>query len=196
MKRLLLITVIMNGVLMMNGVSQNLKRNPLPPPPSPNEKWLKCVPLNKYSAVQRKQFYPFNQSSLVKIISFKEYINIDTLITGVTESTIFADLQNQPKIFESFTLNQKQLNELTYILYNYGFKTKKYEEESMCYYPRNAIVFYDKKGLPFEWIELCFECNGYKKTSKQVKTGDFCIGKYELLKHFFKKHKIHYGIDS
>ena len=180
----------------MKGVSQHIEREPLPPPPpTPNEKWLKCVPLNKYAATQRKQFYPFNQCSSVKLISFKEYINIDSthILTDKVEEN---DIQNQPKVFESFTLNQKQLNELTNILYNYGFKTKKYEEESMCYYPRNAIVFYDNKGLPFEWIELCFECNGYKKTSNQVKTGDFCIGKYELLKYFFKKHKIHYGIDS
>ena len=107
-----------------------------------------------------------------------------------------SDLSISPKVFESYLLNKSDMKSLTNILYNHSFSGKKYEVETMCYTPRNAIIFYNDRGFAFEWIEICFECSQYKKTSAKVQAGDFCIGKYELLKAFFQKNRIKYGTEN
>ncbi len=200
-------------LLNFNGLSQKkaIVKKPFPPspppPPSLNEPWLFCKYIPKYKASDRLKFYPFNKAEYVRIISFKEKVFTDTtnlLVTSLREkaltrkkflpSNLISNLSEQPKVFESYLLNKSDIKSLTNLLYNHSFSGRKYEEETMCYIPRNAIIFYDDRGFAFEWIEICFECLQYKKTSAKVQTGDFCIGKYELLHNFFKQHGIKYGI--
>lgn len=151
------------------------------PPPNPNSFRLKCVYANIYTEKQRLTFYPFNKASSVKLISFKDTINTE-ISDGKTKS------------YEVVTLNRQQMVQLTDILYNYSFKGKKYEEETNCYKPRNAIIFCDDQNVEFERIELCFECSQYKKSSDKMIVGDFCVGKYELLKNLFRKVGVKYGV--
>jgi hypothetical protein len=192
-------------LLSFSGFSQKkttAKLSPLPfppPPPSLNEQWLFCKYTPKYKALDRVKFYPFNKAGYVRIISFKEKVFTDTtnlFSNKILPDNVISDLSVQPKVFESYLLNKSDIKSLTNILYNHSFSGRKYEEETMCYIPRNAIIFYDDKGLAFEWIEICFECTQYKKTSAKVRAGDFCIGKYELLQAFFQKKGIKYGIEN
>ena len=185
-------------------ISKKLSLLPFPPPPpSLNEPWLFCKYIPKYKASDRLKFYPFNKAKYVRIISFKEDVFTDTtnffrdkILSSekVLPNNVISDLSVQPKVFESYLLNKSDIKSLTNILYNHSFSGKKYGEETMCYTPKNAIIFYDDRGFAFEWIEICFECSQYKKTSAKVQTGDFCIGKYELLNGFFKKYGIKHGI--
>ncbi len=171
-------------LLTLSLTAQTKSRLPFPsPPPNPNSFNLKCVHANSYTEKQRFAFYPFNKasSSSVKLISFKD-----------TQNTEISD--RKTKNYEEITLNKQEIVKLTDILYNYSFRGKRYEEETNCYEPRNAIIFCDNKGTEFERIELCFECSQYKKSSDKMMIGDFCVGKYELLKHLFRKVGIKYGV--
>jgi hypothetical protein len=191
-------------LLSFNAFSQKKSTRKLPPPPPPalDEPWLFCKYIPKYTVSDRLKTYPFNKATYVRIISFKEEVFTDTTKSfrkNILESRKFlpdnliSDLSIYPKIFESYLLSHSDIISLTNILYNHGFSGKKYEEETTCYIPRNAIIFYDNRGFAFEWIEICFECSQYKKTSEKVRTGDFCLGKYELLQDFFKKKGITHG---
>jgi len=44
------------------------------------------------------------------------------------------------------------------------------------------------------FIEICFECMDYRKSSKKVIAGDFCNHKYDLLKAFFQQAGRQFGI--
>lgn len=203
---ILLVAILLsfNG-LSQRKVSKKLSSLPFPlPPPALDEPWLFCKYIPKYKASDRLKFYPFNKAKYVRIISFKEQVFTDTTnvfqnkilsINKLLPSNVMSDLSVQPKVFESYLLNKTDIKSLTNILYNHSFSGKKYEEETTCYTPKNAIIFYDDRGFAFEWIEICFKCSQYKKTSSRIQAGDFCIGKYELLNTFFKKHDIKYGID-
>ena len=202
---ILLVAILLSftGLSQKKG-SKKLSPLPFPPmPPSLDEPWLLCKYIPKYNASDRLKFYPFNKAEYVRIISYKEEVCTDTtnLFSDKIRASrkrspdnVMSDLSVYPKVFESYLLNKSDIKSLTNILYNHSFSGKKYEEETMCYTPRNAIIFYDDRGFAFEWIEICFECSQYKKTSAKVQTGDFCIGKYELLNGFFKKYGIKYGI--
>jgi len=71
-----------------------------------------------------------------------------------------------PKLFEIKTLIPSQVDTLTDLTYNYGFKLKYKSKRKVyfigrltqCYNPRNAILFLDKNNNVFEFIEICFEC--------------------------------------
>ncbi|MCU0471050.1 MAG: hypothetical protein MUF58_20915 [Arcicella sp.] len=198
-------------LLSFSGLSQKKaieKKTPPPfppPPPSLNEPWLFCKYIPKYKASERLKFYPFNKAVYVRIISYKEEVFTDTTnffrdkilaSDKILPDNVMSDLSVQPKVFESYLLNKLDIQSLTNILYNHSFRGRKYEEGTMCYIPRNAIIFYDDRGFAFEWIEICFECSQYKKTSAKVQAGDFCIGKYELLRAFFQKKGIKYGTEN
>ncbi|MDZ7935988.1 MAG: hypothetical protein U5M51_13690 [Emticicia sp.] len=198
-------------LLSFSGLSQKkaiAKKTPPPFPPMPpslNESWLFCKYIPKYKVSNRLKFYPFNKAEYVRIISFKEKVVTDTTnffrdkilaSDKILPDNVMSDLSVQPKVFESCLLNKSDIKSLTNVLYNHSFSGKKYEVEMACYTPRNAIIFYDDRGFAFEWIEICFECTQYKKTSAKVQAGDFCIGKYELLQAFFKKKGIKYGTEG
>ena len=42
------------------------------------------------------------------------------------------------------------------------------EEESDCYYPHHAFVFYDKSRKPVGWLGLCLSCGTYAFSSKEA----------------------------
>ena len=55
-----------------------------------------------------------------------------------------------------------------------------------CYFPRNAVVFFDKLNKPFEYIEICFECHGIKYSNQEVVSTEACDRMYEELQSFFR----------
>ena len=93
------------------------------------------------------------------------------------------------------TLNKTEVQNLTNIIYNTGYKGHIFTiSESGCYNPRNAILFVDAIGKTFAFIEICFQCQGRRTSSAKVKVGEFCNQKYDLLKDFFKNAGIEIGI--
>ena len=90
-------------------------------------------------------------------------------------------------IKEEIDLTRQQSNSLFALL-----KTNMCEidEGAICYYPRHAILFYDSKGQPFSYIEICFECTNYRTSDKLPL--DFCYEKSQAIKDFFQSAGIKY----
>lgn len=163
-----------------------------------------CIKLTSKSFAERLKNYPFNVASRVQFVSFES--KIDTL----EGNTIINDSKGLPrkndticysKLFEIKNLSHSQVDQLTNILYNYGYrKNLKSEgviyigESSLCYIPRNAILFLDKEGKVFEFIEICFECDKIEVSSPSIGLGIMCTQKLTLLKIVFKKVGLEYGI--
>lgn len=83
---------------------------------------------------------------------------------------------------------------MTDILYNNVYRGFFFTIQSSCYSAKNAIIFLDKKGKLISFIEISFECESSRKSSKKVIAGDFCNQKYNLLKQFFNRSGIQFGI--
>jgi hypothetical protein len=99
------------------------------------------------------------------------------------------------KLKEIITINNPQIDSLTDIICNYGYKGIFYSfKENTCLYnPKNAILFLDKNEKTFAFIELCFKCGEYRMSNKRISIGELCSQKYELLKSFFIKCGVLYG---
>lgn len=151
----------------------------LPPTPDDFHDDPKCYHNGHLSKNERRQIFPFNQAESVKIISFnsklgKTPIQNDTIITS--------------KTFEIKTLSEKQIDQLTDILYNYNYSKKTNLisfSETGCYAPRHAIVFCNKSNQVISYIEICLECKKIVSGLPQESLGNFCDGKYKLLHQFF-----------
>jgi hypothetical protein len=149
-----------------------------------DEKNRNCAKRKNYSREQRIKFFPFNIATHIKLISFEGVLekvlrnSLDTLGKG----------SNHNKVSSIAKLNKNQVDSLTDILYNIGYRGRFYTiVENQCYIPRNAILFLNAKGATFAFIEICFECSGNRLSSPRIKSGDFCEQKYILLSDFFSK---------
>jgi hypothetical protein len=169
-----------------------LKKYPgVPPPPDDLEEDNRnCVHRKKLSASQRLKLFPFNKARKIQLVSFQE-TDSNTIEGELPVKNGFVDYS---LLKEVVTLIPSQVDSLTELLFNYGYKGVFYVDiQNLCYQPRNAIVFVDNHNRGFAFIELCFECENYQTSSKGIKTGDFCVQKYTLLKDFFLKQGIFYG---
>jgi hypothetical protein len=153
---------------------------------------------------QRLKNYPFNRAAQIQLVSFKRHN--DTLNGAI----IMSDKDSLPRkndticysrLFEVKNLTYTQVDKLTDILYNYGYRQQLkddgliYIETSLqCYIPRNAILFLDANGKVFEFIEICFECEKTRESSSKISLGVMCNQKLDLLKNFFKDVGFEYGI--
>ncbi|TZF99144.1 hypothetical protein FW781_04245 (plasmid) [Chryseobacterium panacisoli] len=168
------------------------------------------TPLNKRIAA-----FPFSKATKVKIISYNLNLKRSTANSYVTppppsktkedsirlakyydsikkntkfelreaiEQSIFAGIQ------ESRTLTLSEISELTDVIYNtcdkYYFKSV---SSSGCFFPRNAILFYDEDDKIFAYFEICFECSGIESSPRNIldpfKTCEYL---YPDLQKFFK----------
>lgn len=174
-----------------------------PPEPLTNKEWKteernhQCIHTKKFSVIQRLSKFPFTQASQVKLVSF--------YIKSLNDSNAFnlrlpiRDGNVDYSIFKEVrTLNKQQINSLTDILYNTGYRGATHVDFiSLCQYmPRNAILFIDSSDKIFAFIELCFSCDRVKASSESIEVGDFCNQKYALLKNFFSANGIRYGISK
>ncbi len=150
-----------------------------------------CFYRKKYSNTQRLQFFPFNKATEIKLVSFDKP---DSVIMGGELPMKNGDV-DYSRLKETRTIGKLQIDTLTDILFNEGYGGPFYSfSESMCYNPRNAILFIDSSGKTFGFIEICFECAGYRLSSKKIKAGDFCNQKYEYLRNFFAASGIAFGV--
>lgn len=92
---------------------------------------------------------------------------------------------------DTISINSTNKAKLADILFNYKYTVKgTYDLTSKCYIPRDAVLFIDKNGILFDYVEMCFECTDYRLMTKKWKF-DFCEGKLDLLAKYrtalFKK---------
>jgi hypothetical protein len=148
---------------------------------------LDCQYINKYPAIERNKFYPFNVADSIKLISFRHQKN-NYPIKG---NTLIED-----SIIEMKALTRSDIEELTDIQFNnFYFKKTNYGMISQCFLPRNAILFLDKSGDLLESVLLCFHCSGYQKSNEQIEFGADCSQKSALLRQYFLSKGIKFGTD-
>jgi hypothetical protein len=145
-----------------------------------------CVKLQKKEFAEILKQYPYNSAAKVQLVSFKaEKLPIEN------------DTVNYSKLFEVIDLSFQQIDSLTNIIYNIGFGgTILIVEELSCYNPRNGIIFIDSKGLAFEYIEICFECEQIIANSDKIDFGEICNEKFNLIKQQFNRAGIKHGTSN
>ncbi|MGD1318479.1 hypothetical protein [Chryseobacterium sp. 2R14A] len=153
--------------------------------------------------------FPFSKATKVKIISY----NTDFLSEFPTplppvgkngDSTIIKKIianqkypielknilykENIEGINQSKTLTFKESLDLLDLLYNTCGKFKNgMREVSKCFFPRNAILFYDESNKVFETLEICFECHRIDFNSNQsLEINYMCDDFYSKLEKLFK----------
>lgn len=142
-----------------------------------------CVRKSTTSFSARIKKFPFNQVAQIKLVSFKGH-----------QIPILNDSVDYSKLEEVKTLNLRQIDSLTDIIYNIGYGgTILIIEEMNCYNPRNAILFVNSKGETFAFIEICFECLQISARPENIGIGDLCNEKFSLLKKQFLNAGILYG---
>jgi len=143
----------------------------------------KCVNLPKKSFATILKKYPFDRTAQIHLVSFKD-----------KKLPIENDTVCYSKLYEVKSLTLRQIDSLTNIMYNIGFGgTILLVEEIACYEPRNAILFIDKEGKTFEFIEICFECQQTVNSSDKIDFGEVCNEKFNLIKKQFLSAGISYG---
>jgi hypothetical protein len=170
-------------------VSTHAQKKKYPSPPLPTNKANLKANTTKYTLTQRLAFYPFAKASSVQFVSFG--LLMDSTERKV-ESNYKIPLKNDSidytKMDQVKSLTLKQIDTLTDILYNTCSRQQIADfSEAGCYFPRNAILFLDTTGQPFEYLEICFECNRTRKSSPSRNEGDLCDYAYNDLQNFFRK---------
>jgi len=155
-----------------------------------------CVHRLRFNLTQRLQFYPFNRAMQIKAVSFDNKPDSNGVTVPNGRLPTNNDTIDYSQLDEIKILTRRQIESLTDILYNTGFKKQPMTESESCYNPRNAVLFIDSAGKTFAFIELCFQCGGHRESSAEVKTGDFCSDKYDLLKNYFAGLGIKIGISK
>jgi len=193
-----------------------------PPPPDYPPYFDDCVFVDKYSTKQRLMMYPYSKAVKILAVSYPCYclvphaqIVIDNpdgkhdTIDKADKDTIQRTgllvnngVLNQSDIKEIKTLTQSQVNQLTNIIYNTDLKVSKNRRlrpilfehgGGGCFDPRNALLFIDKDGKIFDYIEICFECHVADSKSREITLGAGCEQKFELLRQYLIGLGIKYG---
>ena len=158
-----------------------------------------CSKIKTLTEEQRMSYFPFSETTTIKIVAFKNKNSGgdgEDLIKHIDSIHIKQDFFNASLYDEVATLEPSQINQLTDIFFNYGYKNKQgVISIEACYMPRNVIFFLDHSNKIIAYLELCFQCNGYRVSSKKIDLGH-CSEKLDLIKTIFKESKIHYGIDD
>ena len=147
-----------------------------------------CLHRNKYTAVQRRSFYPFNKATKISLISFR-----DTTSQYLSRLPVKKGVLDTEMVREETRLSVAETDKLTDLFFNYGYKSKKYStvsDPSGCYQPHNAILFFDDNRKVLDYIEICFDCQNTRYSSNQISMGEGCIEKFSMLKDFFTSHGI------
>jgi hypothetical protein len=164
-----------------------------------------CVFINKYTLAERLQKYPYSKA--VKILAVS-YISMwdnfgpdekkpQKFLDKKTELYIKNGVLDTSTLIEIKELTPDQIGNLTNIVYNTDLKVHDqvgFDTGGACFYPRNALIFYNAEGKVFDYMEICFQCHEFHSLSKRFEIGTDCNQKYDLLKSFFKDIGIRYGI--
>ncbi len=155
-----------------------------------------CIKKSVISLTERLEKYPFNVASRIVFGSFEHGTY---LLSGHMEEQDNKPVGNDSIIYSKLkevkTVTRFQIDQLTDLFYNYGYKGPLSSfSEAGCYMPRNAVLFLDERGKIVEIIEICFECGKMYASSDKMSFGEMCDQKMEMLFNLFRKAGITYGI--
>lgn len=169
--------------------------------------WDDCVITNNYTIAQRLQRYPFNKAAKIVVVSYPGAVPdppdpltppLDYHYKGLFVENGTLDLCD---INEMRELDQGQINRLTSIIYNIAYKkTPKFGERQpdpgcKCFYaPELAILFYNKNGKIFDYMEFDFRLEEFTSKSDRLRIGPGCNQKLDFFRRWFKSIGIHQGI--
>ncbi|WP_448634624.1 hypothetical protein [Pedobacter panaciterrae] len=167
-----------------------------------NEEYSDCAFYNKYTAKQRLAKYPFSKTAKILAVSYK-YQGLDTepadnkevqspkrglhINNGVLDTTTLIKIK---------TLDSKQIDVLTNLIFNTNYKKKDAMHSIMsgkCFEPRNAFIFLDSNAQVLDYLEICFTCYQSRSSSDKFDIGILCTQKYQMLSDYFKNIGVVYG---
>lgn len=206
----------MRSILFFIAVLTSLACSRKLPPPMPDDMVYigDCNYYNDYSVKERLSRKPFSQSEKTELVSFDGLVDISISEVGDSvpsppqwfhggEIPKKNSKIDRSQLKEIITLSTSQLDSLTNIFFNYDYlRVDKYgiysESKSGCYEPRQAILFFRKKAdiEPFAYFEICLQCRAVETFPKKYELGNFCEGKYDLLREFFRQTGITFGLDN
>jgi hypothetical protein len=141
--------------------------------------------------------YPFGNTTQIIVVSHRTKNGMigEELQKYLDSVKIGQDSINLKEFEQHISLNLAQIEKLTDVIFNYSHKGKEYAiTNTMCYQPRNAIIFLDNNNKILGFIEICFGCNHLRTSDKRIDIGDYCEQKYDLIKDIFRESGIKYGI--
>ena len=171
----------------------------------------KCRFTYDYPLEDRLKKAPFGKAKKVLLVSFEGGPRVEPLPGEKIDSTKVRSRLSLPlelpqyqgvAVYEVLALSSKQLDDLTNILFNYGFWRDRKSVIQMvgptCYSPQHMLQFYadPKDTVPFAWVEICLDCLKHKVFPSDFDLGMFCDGKYDLLREFFRQAGIQHGLDG
>jgi len=179
-------------------------------PPPPVEAWVdisNCNFYNDYNSRKRLKRKPFGQSAKTELVSF------DAEFEEKLDSIVYKDCcrdkipQKDSKIDRSqlkeiIRLTPMQLDSLTNIFFNFDYGRAEngiYRHPKVaCYKPRHALLFFrnDADNEPFAYFEICFQCQDLRTFPRNYEVGNFCEGKFDLLRDFFRQAGITQGFEK
>ncbi len=152
--------------------------------------------------------HPFRRALRMVLISYldeEELQNPQPRIIGEiptdTTSYRYSDTLNREKIVEAVELNLAGVDSLSALLFNYMPAYMLHPlppvyatgVSGTCFIPRNAVLFYNRRGKLVESLDVCFECGSFKDGWEALPVGFPCDDKIELLRAFFVQRGIRYG---
>ncbi|HVW12808.1 MAG TPA: hypothetical protein VHB54_03250 [Mucilaginibacter sp.] len=176
-------------------------------PPDSQPYYTDCVFTHQYTIAQRLRKYPFNKAAKILAISYDGSAepNVDINIGDDTTKEVkrkphglifHSDTLDMSNLFEIKQLTPEEINRLTNIVFNTRVRIPNYNPDpgTKCFEPRNALVFYNKEGKVFDYIEVCFECMNYEsKSNKLFLTSAYCNQQFDLIKKFLTDIGIKFG---
>ena len=172
--------------MLLAGIPCFAQTDSVPPPPSFDGPVRSSAA--KFSLQERIAFYPFNKATQVKLVSFGVVPGKD----GTFKQYSALPKNNDTIAFKEFdqtlTLNLAQIDTLSDILFNECERwTISVYNRAACYFPRNAILFFNSNGEVFEYIEICFACTQVDYSSPAVTEAELCDYMYLELERFFMR---------
>lgn len=164
-----------------------------------------CARTQSLSPAERRQQYPFSEATAIQFVSFRQRPADSIAPDGYkAQLPVLNDTVCYSQLFEIKIISPSQEDSLSDLVLNYGHASKYTPRgtvyfiayQTQCYNPKNAILFLDSNKNVFEFIEICFECEGTKTSSDRVSLGINCNQKLLLVKQLFKASGIRYGIEE
>ena len=162
-----------------------------------SEENANCTRKRNLSFKNRIKNFPFNLTSQIIFVSHKtkEGSVGEELQKYLNSLKIGQDTINEKEFLELKKINLNQIEKLTDIIINYGFKSKYHSiKDTKCYDPRNAILFLDKDKKVIAFIEICFGCDNLRTSDVKIDFGEYCEQKFDLIKKIFADSGIKFGI--
>jgi len=156
----------------------------------------KCIDTNLFNP--NKFLPPFDKSEKVVLYDFNTILS-----PGASTKTWEGLLKGSPinkninaiEIIKEIELTNDNKKELQHILFD---KIEKCSQDNYstpvtdcAYDPHHCLVFFDKKGVAIDFLEICFICDA-RRSSRKNDFGSFCGNTYCDLRQFAKK----LGIDK